>query len=125
MRYPNQRYADIDHLIYYASDWKIKALAKHLKRDERTIKDWLSGAKKCPWWVPEILRLERLEKYRELQQMRAEPTLAKLGIFRGDLLHFPNNYDVKARKAAKLKQNDCGKGFIKEQNELILKQYRK
>jgi hypothetical protein len=124
MKYPNQRYGNVEHLNHYAAGWTLKALAKHLKRDERTVKDWLSGAKKCPWWAPELLRLERYEKYHQMQEMRINPALAKLGIIRGEVLHFPDIFHVRDRLKTKAKEKDGGKGFIKDHNEQVIKQYR-
>lgn len=36
-------------------------LARRLRRDERTVKDWLNQKKRVPWWVPEVLRLQQKE----------------------------------------------------------------
>lgn len=62
MRYPNLRYGNPTELNYYAMSYTdVKTLARNLRRDERTVKDWLSGRQRVPWWVPEILRLQRME----------------------------------------------------------------
>ena len=55
MRYPNTRYGCPGELEHYAQGRTIKQLAKHLKRSERTVKDWLEQRKKIPFWVPELL----------------------------------------------------------------------
>ncbi|MFA9273415.1 MAG: hypothetical protein ACEQSE_00955 [Candidatus Aquirickettsiella gammari] len=89
MKYPHQRYADHTHFQHYAAGWSNKALAKHLKRSERTIKDWLSGAQKVPFWVPELLRLERYEKHHQLNSMGINQKLAKLGMVHGHVINFP------------------------------------
>lgn len=84
MRYPNKRYAPVSHLQHEALGWTNEKLAEHLRRDERTIRDWLSGRQKVPWWVPEILRLERYEKHHQLRRMlSSDLPLAKLGIVEG------------------------------------------
>lgn len=61
MRFPNLRYGNPTEFAYYAMGRTLPELARQLRRDERTIKDWLSGRAKVPWWVPEILRLKRFE----------------------------------------------------------------
>lgn len=120
MRYPNQRYGSHEHFQHYAAGWKIDALAKHLKRDKRTVKDWLSGTKKLPWWVPEIMRLERYEKFHQMQQMGINPALAKLGIVRGDVLAFPDIHQIRERI-----KNSEPENIIKEQNNNVIKKYKK
>jgi hypothetical protein len=39
----------------------VAGVARMLRRDERTIRDWLSGRKRVPFWVPELMRLRRFE----------------------------------------------------------------
>lgn len=75
MRYPNLRYGNPETVRFYGSFYGdsntyIKNLAQSLKRDERTVKDWINGRKKVPWWVPELLRLRDLERRDTLRQMR-------------------------------------------------------
>jgi predicted transcriptional regulator len=57
MKYPHVRYADHDALVYYAAGWRLSELAKHLKRDKRTIRRWLSGEYKAPWFIPTVLKM--------------------------------------------------------------------
>lgn len=97
MRYPNQRYGDIDHFNYYMQGRKIKDVAKQLKRDERTIRNWLSGAQKIPWWVPELMRLQRIETYNSLKYMGLKPRLAKLGLVGGQVVDFPEQMAIRGR----------------------------
>lgn len=61
MRDPNLRYGNATKSAYYAMGRPLPDLARSLRRDERTVRDWLSGCSRVPWWVPEILRLRRLE----------------------------------------------------------------
>ena len=61
MRYPNLRYGNPTEFQYYAMGRPLKDLSRTLRRDERTIRDWLTGRAKVPWWVPEIMRLRRFE----------------------------------------------------------------
>lgn len=61
MRYPNLRYGNPAEFAFYATGIPLPELARRLRRDERTVRDWLSGRARVPWWVPEILRLKRME----------------------------------------------------------------
>jgi hypothetical protein len=61
MRFPNLRYGNPTEFAYYAMGRTPEQLAPILRRDPRTIKDWLSGRARVPWWVPEIMRLKRFE----------------------------------------------------------------
>lgn len=89
MRYPNLRYGCSDQLQYYAMGIPTKDLAYRLRRDERTIKDWLSGRKKIPWWVPEILRLQDMEHCEQVRQMGIQKIAPRLGIVAGDVIALP------------------------------------
>lgn len=63
MRYPNIRYGNPTEFAYYVTTHggDLAAVARMLRRDERTVRDWLSGRARVPWWVPEIMRLRRFE----------------------------------------------------------------
>jgi hypothetical protein len=80
MKYPNQRYGNPNKFAYYAMGLSVSELADRLKRSERSVRDWLSGAEKLPWWVPELLRLQQMEKDQQLRQMNIQPLRAKLGL---------------------------------------------
>ncbi|MGZ8301208.1 MAG: hypothetical protein ACXW2U_00740 [Telluria sp.] len=67
--------------MHYGDD--IGLLARVLRRSERSVKDWLSGASKVPWWVPEYLRLRQLEHAHTVYQMTGRQTLARLGVVKG------------------------------------------
>lgn len=69
MRYPNLRYGNPTELAYYAIAWPLLDLARMRRRDERTVRDWIKGRTRVPWWVPEILRLKRLEADLRYRQM--------------------------------------------------------
>lgn len=88
MRFPNLRYGNPTEFAYYAMGRTHAELARALRRDERTIRDWLSGRARVPWWVPEILRLKRLEAdlmYRQMFWASDEkPRLARLGVVASD-----------------------------------------
>jgi hypothetical protein len=69
VRYPNLRYGNPTEFAYYAVGVPLPDLARRLRRDERTVKDWLTGRARVPWWVPEIMRLKRLEADLRHRQM--------------------------------------------------------
>ncbi|HEX8611931.1 MAG TPA: hypothetical protein VF800_11650 [Telluria sp.] len=81
MRYPNLRYGKPEEMRHYALAYGDTALlARTLRRSERSVKDWLSGTKRVPWWVPEILRLKKMEHDQMVYQMTGRITRARLGI---------------------------------------------
>lgn len=86
MRYPNLRYGNPTEFAYYAMAWPGPRLARFLRRDERTVRDWLSGRRPVPWWVPEILRLKRMEAELRHQQMGMGTLAPKLGIVSADVI---------------------------------------
>ncbi len=86
MRYPNLRYGSPDELRYFAMGIPPRDLAYRLRRDERTVKDWLQGRKKIPWWVPEILRLQHMEHHERVRQMGIYKIAPRLGIVSGDVI---------------------------------------
>ena len=73
MRFPNLRYGNPNEFVYYASfiptKERVQRLARQLRRSDRTIRDWLSGEKRIPWWVPEIMRLQYMEHCERMRQM--------------------------------------------------------
>jgi predicted transcriptional regulator len=86
MRFPNLRYGNPTEFEYYCMGRPLAEIARVLRRDERTIRDWLSGRAKLPWWVPEIMRLQRMELVDRQRQMFGhiadQKRLDKLGIVR-------------------------------------------
>lgn len=81
MRYPNRRYGNPTAMQHYAIWYGSTAeLAKALKRSERSVRDWLSGAAKVPWWVPEIMRLQKMEHDAMVYQMTGRKVAARLGV---------------------------------------------
>jgi hypothetical protein len=91
VRYPNQRYGNPSELAYYAMGRSDADLARMLRRDERTVRDWLTGRRKVPFWAPELLRLRAMEAAERHRQMGFEPLRQKLGLVSGDVieLHRP------------------------------------
>lgn len=69
MKQPNQRYGNPAEMAYYVQGRPLKSIARELRRTERSVRDWLTGRKKIPWWVPEVLRLRALEHNLRLQEM--------------------------------------------------------
>lgn len=56
-------------MAYYVQGRSIESIARELRRTERSVRDWLAGRQKVPWWVPEVLRLRALEHNLRLQEM--------------------------------------------------------
>jgi hypothetical protein len=87
VRYPNLRYGNPTELAYYAAFWgDVARLAKFLRRDQRTVRDWLSGRARVPWWVPEMLRLKRMEAELRHQQMGMGALAPRLGVVSGNVI---------------------------------------
>lgn len=81
MRYPNLRYGNPTAMQHYALRYPdTRTLAKALKRSERSVKDWLAGKVKVPWWVPEIMRLQQMEHDAMVYRMTGQKVFARLGI---------------------------------------------
>jgi hypothetical protein len=89
MRYPNLRYGNPTELRHYAQFIPIKELARRLRRDQRTVRNWLTEREKLPWWVPEILRLQKNEHDDMLRQMNMQPRQLRLGLVAGNVIEFP------------------------------------
>ncbi len=88
MRYPNTRYGNPTELQYYSQGLSEKELAKELKRSEKTVKNWLQGKYKIPFWVPELMRLRHLEAEIKFKQMGIEGYRQRFGIVKADVLEF-------------------------------------
>jgi hypothetical protein len=91
LRYPNLRYGNPTEMRYYAMGRSNADLARSLRRDERTVRDWLSGRQRVPWWVPEVLRLRRMELDLRQRQMGMGALAPMLGVVAADViaLHQP------------------------------------
>lgn len=86
MRYPNLRYGNPTELAYYAMGVPVPVLARRLRRDERTVRDWISGRTRVPWWVPEVLRLQRIEADLRQRQMGMGALAPRLGVVGADVI---------------------------------------
>jgi hypothetical protein len=106
LRYPNLRYGNPTEMKYYAIAHPLPSLARMLRRDERTVRDWLSGRTRVPWWVPEILRLKRMEAELRHQQMGMGTLPPLLGLVGADVIelarpaHIPHPAQVPASAPA-------------------------
>ncbi|ADJ63872.1 conserved hypothetical protein [Herbaspirillum seropedicae SmR1] len=90
---PNLRYGDRDEFVFYADGKSPKTLARMLRRSERSVKDWLDGKSKIPWWVPELLRLRQMEARERHRQMGFTSLPRRLAIVSGDVIQFPTLKD--------------------------------
>jgi hypothetical protein len=89
MRYPDLRYGNSNEFAYYVQGVPVKDVARRLRRSERSVKNWLDGKEKMPWWIPELLRLQRLEHSHVLREMNMRPVRHQLGIVGADVIEFP------------------------------------
>lgn len=81
MKYPNKRYGNPTAMAHYAMWYGNTAnLAQALRRSERSVQDWLTGRAKVPWWVPEIMRLQKMEHDARVYQMTGRQVAARLGV---------------------------------------------
>lgn len=81
MRYPNRRYGNPTAMQHYAMWYgDVRSLAKALRRSERSVKDWLSGTARVPWWVPEIMRLQQMEHAHTVAQITGRQIGARMGL---------------------------------------------
>jgi hypothetical protein len=106
MRYPNLRYGNPEEFNYYAAGRDAASLANELRRDERTVRDWMTGRTRVPWWVPEILRLRRMEHDEWRRQVGFERLAPQLGIVKADVLEFPRRPEKKKPQITDLRLDD-------------------
>lgn len=67
-------------MAYYAQGRSLKELARELRRSERSVRDWLTGRERVPWWAPELLRLRDMEHGIRLRQMNIGRLAPPLGV---------------------------------------------
>jgi predicted transcriptional regulator len=106
MRYPNTRYGNPNEFAHYIQGRSIKDVAKHLKRSERTVRDWLNGEKKIPFWVPELLRLQHKERIDRLREMGMMRNRAHLNVVTATIHHLPKPAHSHHDKQLPEKQED-------------------
>jgi hypothetical protein len=86
VRFPNLRYGNPAELAAYVQGIPMPVLARRLRRSERSIRNWLDGRQRVPWWVPEILRLQNLEHRERMRQMGMGPLRAQLGLVSAEVV---------------------------------------
>ena len=107
MRYPNLRYGNPAELDYFAMTIPLPELARMLRRDERTVRDWISGKTRVPWWVPEYMRLWHFEKRIQAQQMGFGDTYARrFGVVTADVIQLHERRPKPAPKMTDLRLDD-------------------
>ncbi len=114
MRYPNRRYGNPAEMAHYAMAYSDTAtLARSLRRDERTVRDWLSGRQRVPFWVPELLRLRHLEACDINRQMGIYGPKAIMGVVRGSVIELvaqPGQHAKKPQPITALRLDDFDQG---------------
>lgn len=78
MRYLNSRYGNPEEMRFYARGMPLQDLARQLRRDKKTVRDWLSGRRKVPFWVPELLRLRHREHHDMMRSMGMRPLTVRV-----------------------------------------------
>lgn len=78
MRFPNLRYGNPIELQHYAQGIPLEALSRELRRDKRTVRAWLTGRQRVPFWVPELMRLRQFEAWERHRQMGMRTPLASV-----------------------------------------------
>jgi hypothetical protein len=80
MQFPNTRYGNPVEMQFYVQGLPIKDVSVQLRRSEKSVRSWLNGDRKIPWWVPELLRLRNMEREQILRQMGVKKIRKQLGI---------------------------------------------
>lgn len=96
MRYPNLRYGNPAEFAFYARGIPIDDLSRQLRYAPGTLRSYLDGTEKMPWWIPELMRLQQWEARERMRQMNMPVMRKRLGLVSktADILEF-----VPARKA--------------------------
>ena len=81
-------------------------LARTLRRDERTVRDWLSAKQRVPWWVPEYMRLRQMEQADIRRQMNMTSLGPRLGIVRGNVIELAVRRPKKKPQITDLRLDD-------------------
>lgn len=113
MRFPTTRYGNPEALKQYTLGMQTEAICKRLKRSKKTVLAWRNGDRKMPWWVPELLRLQNLERNLILKQMGMSPPL---GIVKGQIIDLHRKKTVlhgaeTVRENHKQELAECSKQF--------------
>jgi hypothetical protein len=94
-------------MAYYAMGRPLADLARSLRRDERTVRDWLNGRTRVPWWVPEVLRLRRMELDLRMRQMGMGALPPLLGIVGADVIALPTQDAKKPQDGLRLVESSA------------------
>lgn len=113
MRFPNLRYGKPAEFAHYAMGIPLSDLARILRRDERTIRDWLSAKQRLPWWVPEYMRLRHMEQAEIRRQMNMAALPSRLGIVRGEVIELAVHRPKKEPQITDLRLDDFDPVSIK------------
>src|SRR5450830_1774697 len=106
MRFPNLRYGNPTEFAHYAMGIPLKDLARILRRDERTVSDWLRAKKRVPWWVPEYMRLRQMEQADIRRQMNMTAMDTKMGVVRGEVIELAARRPKKEPQVTDLRLDD-------------------
>ena len=106
MRFPNLRYGNPTEFAHYALGIPLADLARTLRRDERTVRDWLSAKQRVPWWVPEYMRLRQMEQADIRRQMNMTALAPRLGIVRGNVIELATRRPKKEPQVTDLRLDD-------------------
>lgn len=87
------KHATFREFEHYAQGVPTDALARRLRCTSATISAWISGRRAPPWWVPELLRLQEMERADMARQMGYAKALPRLGVVRGEVI------DMQRRRA--------------------------
>jgi len=66
---PSNSNGNPEELKHCTQGLSVKIIARNLKRPEKSVKGWLDGERKIPFWVPKLLRLRHMEKTIQMRQM--------------------------------------------------------
>lgn len=116
MIYPNLRYGDPAALRAYAAGKPLRTIARQLRRHPRTVHDWMTGKRRMPWWVPELLMLRDQVAFYELRHMGIRP--GPRAVQRSQDTRTPAAINTSSTRTTQA-QNDpdcapggnCGRGF--------------
>lgn len=112
MRYPNLRYGNPAEFQHYALGMSLAQLARTLRRDERTVRDWLTVKTKLPWWVPELMRLRAMEAAAIRRQMNVASD-PRLGVVAGDVIVLAERRPKKEPQMTDLRLDDFDQVKVK------------
>lgn len=93
------KHATFREFEHYAQGVPTDALARRLRCTGATISAWLSGRRAPPWWVPELLRLQEMERDDMARQMGYAKALPRLGVVRGEVIDLQRRRTQRTQKS--------------------------